>query len=127
LVFYGAALGLERWTTRHQACWLMIRTTWRKDEMGKKREGFSVSAECALAGAGRMWRRRRRTGDQRSASGALRRTVKVKLQLQWVAQAQFAGYYAARDQGYYKEAGPGRGDRRGSGRTSCRRDVAVGR
>ncbi|HET7182516.1 MAG TPA: ABC transporter substrate-binding protein [Candidatus Limnocylindrales bacterium] len=29
----------------------------------------------------------------------------VKLQLQWVTQAQFAGYYAALDQGYYKDAG----------------------
>lgn len=29
----------------------------------------------------------------------------VKLQLQWVAQAQFAGYYAAVDQGYYAEEG----------------------
>jgi NitT/TauT family transport system substrate-binding protein len=29
----------------------------------------------------------------------------VKLQLQWVTQAQFAGYYAAVYQGYYEEAG----------------------
>jgi NitT/TauT family transport system substrate-binding protein len=29
----------------------------------------------------------------------------VKLQLQWVTQAQFAGYYAAVDKGYYKDAG----------------------
>jgi NitT/TauT family transport system substrate-binding protein len=29
----------------------------------------------------------------------------VKLQLQWYAQAQFAGYYAAVDQGYYKDEG----------------------
>jgi len=29
----------------------------------------------------------------------------VKLQLQWVAQAQFAGYYAAVDQGYYADEG----------------------
>ena len=29
----------------------------------------------------------------------------VKLQLQWVAQAQFAGYYAAVDQGYYEAEG----------------------
>ncbi len=29
----------------------------------------------------------------------------VKFQLQWVAQAQFAGYYAALDQGYYRDAG----------------------
>ena len=31
--------------------------------------------------------------------------AKVKLQLQWVTQAQFAGYYAALDQNYYKDAG----------------------
>jgi NitT/TauT family transport system substrate-binding protein len=31
--------------------------------------------------------------------------IPVKLQLQWVPQAQFAGYYAAVDQGYYKDAG----------------------
>lgn len=31
--------------------------------------------------------------------------AKVTLQLKWVAQAQFAGYYAAQKQGYYKEAG----------------------
>ena len=29
----------------------------------------------------------------------------VKLQLQWYAQAQFAGYYAAVEQGYYEEVG----------------------
>jgi len=29
----------------------------------------------------------------------------VKFQLQWVAQAQFAGYYAALDQGYYRDEG----------------------
>ena len=29
----------------------------------------------------------------------------VKLQLQWVAQAQFAGYYAALEQGFYKAEG----------------------
>ena len=31
--------------------------------------------------------------------------TKVKLQLQWFTQAQFAGYYAAVDQGCYAEAG----------------------
>ena len=29
----------------------------------------------------------------------------LKFQLQWVPQAQFAGYYAAQDQGYFKDAG----------------------
>ena len=40
-----------------------------------------------------------------SSSGSAAAPVDVKLQLQWVAQAQFAGYYAAVDQGYYEEAG----------------------
>jgi NitT/TauT family transport system substrate-binding protein len=31
--------------------------------------------------------------------------TKVKLQLQWVTQAQFAGYYAAVDQNFYRDAG----------------------
>jgi NitT/TauT family transport system substrate-binding protein len=31
--------------------------------------------------------------------------AKVKLQLQWVTQAQFAGYFAAVDQGFYEKAG----------------------
>lgn len=31
--------------------------------------------------------------------------TKVRFQLQWVAQAQFAGYYAALDQGYFKDEG----------------------
>lgn len=37
-----------------------------------------------------------------SSSGAL---TPITLQLQWVAQAQFAGYYAAVAQGYYKKEG----------------------
>jgi NitT/TauT family transport system substrate-binding protein len=31
--------------------------------------------------------------------------IPVRLQLQWVTQAQFAGYFAAIDQGYYTDAG----------------------
>ena len=30
---------------------------------------------------------------------------KVTLQLKWVTQAQFAGYYVAKDKGFYKDAG----------------------
>ena len=40
----------------------------------------------------------------RSARPARRRD-KVTLQLKWVTQAQFAGYYVAKDKGFYKEAG----------------------
>ncbi|MYI40547.1 MAG: ABC transporter substrate-binding protein, partial [Chloroflexi bacterium] len=37
-----------------------------------------------------------------SADGHL---IPVKLQLQWVAQSQFAGYFAAHDLGFYNDAG----------------------
>jgi NitT/TauT family transport system substrate-binding protein len=44
------------------------------------------------------------------ALGALLATAaqaadKVTIQLKWVTQAQFAGYYVAKDKGYYKDAG----------------------
>ena len=41
-------------------------------------------------------------GSESAAPGA---ATPVKLQLQWFTQAQFGGYFAALDQGYYKEAG----------------------
>lgn len=42
-------------------------------------------------------------GDAAGGDGAGCETVdEVKLQLQWVAQSQFAGYYAAVDQGFYE-------------------------
>src|SRR5438552_12620594 len=42
------------------------------------------------------------SGGGSSSAAAL---TPVKFQLQWVAQSQFAGYYAAIDQGYYKDVG----------------------
>lgn len=56
---------------------------------------LAAVAALVLAGCGSG-------GDDDSADGDL---TKVKLQLQWVAQAQFAGYYAAVDQGYYEDEG----------------------
>jgi NitT/TauT family transport system substrate-binding protein len=41
-----------------------------------------------------------------AASGTASKSLtKVKLQLQWFTQAQFAGYFAALQEGYYKDAG----------------------
>jgi NitT/TauT family transport system substrate-binding protein len=40
-----------------------------------------------------------------SGSGATAALTKIRLQLQWFPQAQFAGYFAAVDQGYYKAEG----------------------
>jgi NitT/TauT family transport system substrate-binding protein len=48
-----------------------------------------VAAACGAGGGG-------------GGGGGL---TKVRLQLQWVAQSQFAGYYAALSKGYYRDAG----------------------
>ncbi|MDH6181458.1 NitT/TauT family transport system substrate-binding protein [Microbacteriaceae bacterium SG_E_30_P1] len=40
-----------------------------------------------------------------SASGDFEPLTDIKLQLQWLPQAQFAGYYVALDQGYFEEEG----------------------
>src|SRR5207248_438681 len=40
-----------------------------------------------------------------AAATSSSKTTKVTLQLKWVAQAQFAGYFAAEAKGYYKQAG----------------------
>jgi NitT/TauT family transport system substrate-binding protein len=39
------------------------------------------------------------------ASAGAQAQDKMTLQLKWVTQAQFAGYYVAKDKGFYKEAG----------------------
>lgn len=44
-------------------------------------------------------------GATASAAPKQQKLTKVTLQLKWVTQAQFAGYYAALSQGYYKNAG----------------------
>lgn len=45
------------------------------------------------------------SGSSADASGGSGDLTPVKLQLQWTTQAQFSGYYAALDQGFYKDAG----------------------
>ena len=39
------------------------------------------------------------------AAGSAEAADKITLQLKWVTQAQFAGYYVAKDKGFYKEEG----------------------
>src|SRR5665811_2503748 len=40
-----------------------------------------------------------------AAASAAQAADKVTLQLKWVTQAQFAGYYVAKDKGFYKAEG----------------------
>ena len=42
------------------------------------------------------------SGETESADGEL---TSVKLQLQWLPQGQFAGYFAAQELGYFEEEG----------------------
>jgi NitT/TauT family transport system substrate-binding protein len=57
---------------------------------GSSNDGGSTSASTSSG------------GSTAAASGDLK---KVKLQLQWFTQGQFAGYIAARDKGFYKDEG----------------------
>jgi NitT/TauT family transport system substrate-binding protein len=64
--------------------------------------GAGAATAVGLAGCG--------SADQETSSGAAASsggsgTSTVKLQLQWVTQGQFAGYFAALDQGYYSDEG----------------------
>src|ERR1700712_3521215 len=45
------------------------------------------------------------TAATSTTAAAPAKLTKVKLQLQWFTQAQFAGYFAADEEGYYKDAG----------------------
>ncbi|TML87330.1 MAG: ABC transporter substrate-binding protein, partial [Actinobacteria bacterium] len=44
-------------------------------------------------------------GSSAKAAPAKQKLTKVTLQLKWVTQSQFAGYYAAKAKGYYKAMG----------------------
>ena len=74
---------------------------------GKRWSGLAAVVAAgllALSGCGG------RSGEPASRSSAGGRPSaaappQIQLALQWVAQAQFAGYYAAADQGYYSDAG----------------------
>ncbi|MEA9986641.1 MULTISPECIES: ABC transporter substrate-binding protein [Subtercola] len=57
--------------------------------------GCSSSSSTSTATSGN-------SGNPSVTGGAL---IPVKLQLQWFTQAQFAGYYAALDQGYFTDEG----------------------
>jgi NitT/TauT family transport system substrate-binding protein len=74
--------------------------TWMKARRWLWLAGLVVV--LALAGCG--------GGDKKSSGGgggtqASGKKDKVTLQLKWVTQAQFAGYYAAKEQGFYDDEG----------------------
>lgn len=58
---------------------------------------FAVTAAVLLAACS--------TTTDEGDSGSADELTEVKLQLQWLPQGQFAGYFAAADQGYFEEEG----------------------
>jgi class 3 adenylate cyclase/ABC-type nitrate/sulfonate/bicarbonate transport system substrate-binding protein len=87
------------------------------------------------------WRRARRMRAIRRALGAMvlsalvvsllaqpgRAEDKVSLQLKWLHQFQFAGYYAALEQGFYRDAGLDVEIREGGPDINATREVEVGK
>jgi NitT/TauT family transport system substrate-binding protein len=63
--------------------------------------GLLVAALIALAGCGGE----DEDGDAGGTGAEPAELDSVTVQLKWVTQAQFAGYYAAKDQGYYEDEG----------------------
>jgi NitT/TauT family transport system substrate-binding protein len=65
---------------------------------------YWVGGMAALAVAGAVWTAVGAAGAAPAKQHG-KKLTKVTLQLKWVTQAQFAGYYAAKQLGYYKAAG----------------------
>jgi NitT/TauT family transport system substrate-binding protein len=68
-----------------------------------KQGRYWVGALGVLALAAAAWAAAGAAASPAKQSGA--KSTNVTLQLKWVTQAQFAGYYAAAAKGYYKQAG----------------------
>ena len=62
----------------------------------KKRTWFVLAAAALVASL---------VATSLATAGSSQSLTKVTVQLKWVTQAQFAGYYAAKEKGYYKAAG----------------------
>ena len=68
-----------------------------------KHRRYWVGGIAALVVAAAAWFAVAAAGSSKHAQSA--KLTKVTLQLKWVTQAQFAGYYAAKAKGYYQQAG----------------------
>ncbi|MEP7224054.1 MAG: ABC transporter substrate-binding protein [Actinomycetota bacterium] len=64
---------------------------------------LAAAALLALAACGGDDKSSSGSGDTATSGGGGAERASVKLQLKWVTQAQFAGYYAAKEKGFYDE------------------------
>src|SRR2546428_9680934 len=65
-----------------------------------KHRRYWVGGFVLLVLAGAVWAA---VGTAGAGTARHAKTDKITLQLKWVTQAQFAGYYAAKAKGYYKQ------------------------
>ncbi|HEX2884350.1 MAG TPA: ABC transporter substrate-binding protein [Candidatus Limnocylindria bacterium] len=66
---------------------------------------LAMSATLVLAACGTQGGGESSAPDASEGGGGDGETASVRLQLQWAPQAQFAGYFAAQELGYYEEEG----------------------
>src|SRR5437588_3025402 len=69
-----------------------------------KHRTYRLGIAAALVAGLAIWAAIGTAGASPAKNGSAKLT-KVTLQLKWVAQAQFAGYYAAKEKGYYSQMG----------------------
>ena len=67
---------------------------WRSSLVATRRAATTTAATAAATGGG---------GGTRRPGGECTTPDPVKLQLQWFIQAQFAGYFAAQEKGFYDD------------------------
>ena len=90
-LFYGTVTLVERWVTYWQSIAETITTLERRIPM--KNQILAGAASLALCGAPAL------AGSQLMGSPL----DEITLQLKWVTQAQFAGYYVALEKGFYED------------------------
>jgi NitT/TauT family transport system substrate-binding protein len=89
-------------TTRGWTRWLIVLAVFAIVAAACSSSDDSGSTETTAAAATETTAASGDTGTDDVSSQEL---IPVKLQLQWFTQAQFAGYFAALDQGFYADAG----------------------
>ena len=86
--------GVTRWLLMLAVLALVAAACSSSDDSGSTETTVAAATETTVA-----------SGDTGTDDVSTQDLIPVKLQLQWFTQAQFAGYFAALDQGFYAAAG----------------------
>jgi NitT/TauT family transport system substrate-binding protein len=86
--------GWTRWLIVLAVFAIVVAACSSSDDSGSTETTAAAATETTAA-----------SGDTGTEDVSTQELIPVKLQLQWFTQAQFAGYFAALDQGFYADAG----------------------